>query len=191
MTSTPILESIRPETKQLFDDHLKLTNGIKPYKTINNIPSKVILVQQLIDIVDGKTVGTTIAEYAAELNDSLKICDEQIEHISLKKRDICDVLNLIENIGKTMQNPNVWVKLNAKNIGNIIDDIEYQVIGTEIKVNIATINSNNIIKLSDDIREFRLCTVNDLGQKKIMCVKFNINCTDEVINGYGITRINC
>lgn len=191
MTTTSILESIRPDTKQLFDDHIKLRNKINPYKTIDSIPSKVTLVQQLIDIVDNKILGRTVSEYAAELHDNLKICDEQIEHISLKKRDICDILILIENIGKTMQNPNVWVKFNAKNIGNIIDDIEYQVIGTEIKVNIASIKSNNIIKLSDDIREVRICTINDLGQKKIVCIKFNINCTDALINGYGITRINC
>jgi hypothetical protein len=189
MTSIPILESIRPESKQLFDEHIKLTKGFKPQKSIDTIPSKVVLLQQLIDIVNNKP--TTMSEYVTELNDSLKICDEQIEHISLKKRDISDVLTLIENIGKTAQNTNIWIKFNAKNIGNIIDDIEYQPIGTEIKVNLATININNIIKLSDDIREFRLSTINDLGQKQIVCVKFNINTTDKIINGYGITRINC
>ena len=71
MTSIPILESIRPESKQLFDEHIKLTKGFKPQKSIDTIPSKVVLLQQLIDIVNNKP--TTMSEYVTELNDSLKI----------------------------------------------------------------------------------------------------------------------
>ena len=191
MSSKPVLEAIRPETKQLLDDYIKMTQGLKPKKTIDTLPSKIKLVQQLINIVNGKTSEMTMEEYLEELNDNLKICDEQLEYVNSKKKDITDVFDLLADMSKTIQNTDVWIKFNAKNIGTITDNVEYQLVEPEIKVKLSSIDAKNITKLSDSIRELRLSTINNIGQKKIVCVKFNINSPDNVINGYGITRINC
>lgn len=195
MTSVKIInEPMKPETAQILNQYAEIANGQKR-KSIDSIPTKTTMIQKLINICNGTIIDVTLHEYIEEINNNMKMCDDQIEQLNIKKRDLTDVIDALNNINKTIEKSPVWIRFVVKDVNIIVDKVEYtqteQNNGIEIKIKLASVDIKNIINLSNTIRELRLTTINQVGQKKILCIKFKINETGDVIDGYGISKINC